>query len=341
MEKNLKDYITAPIILIIFLLALSLCIVVPVLNMVLLGAILAYCIRPINKRIQKKIKNASVSTVLSIIVVVIPLILLLIYMGAEIITFISESIVGIPSLSQNSLNETLSAVIPPEYISTITSSINQALNQIGGYVMDSLGSVISAAADFYLDVFILICSVFYFARDGDRLFSFIKDFIPESNMEFFNRTVYTIKDVLKSVFYGHFLTSFIIGVIAAIGYSILGYPYGIFLGILTGIFQLIPVFGPWPIYWALAIYQFFNGDYIGVILVLLFGFGLSLSDMYIRPALSAHYADIHPLILLIGFLVGPLIYGLAGFILCPLLLGITYAILDSYRKEIKRKKETS
>ena len=55
--------------------------------------------------------------------------------------------------------------------------------------------------------------------------------------------------------------------------------------------------------------------------------------MYIRPALSSHYADIHPLILLIGFLSGPLVYGIVGFIVGPLILGITYAILDSFRKE--------
>ena len=55
--------------------------------------------------------------------------------------------------------------------------------------------------------------------------------------------------------------------------------------------------------------------------------------MYIRPALSSHYADIHPLILLIGFLAGPLVYGIVGFIVGPLILGITYAVLDSYRNE--------
>ena len=55
--------------------------------------------------------------------------------------------------------------------------------------------------------------------------------------------------------------------------------------------------------------------------------------MYIRPALSSHYADIHHLILLVGFLAGHLVYGIVGFIVGPLILGITYAILDSYRKE--------
>lgn len=61
--------------------------------------------------------------------------------------------------------------------------------------------------------------------------------------------------------------------------------------------------------------------------------------MYIRPALSSHYADIHPfLILLIGFLAGPLVYGIVGFILGPLILGITYAVLDNFRRELNKSK---
>jgi predicted PurR-regulated permease PerM len=63
--------------------------------------------------------------------------------------------------------------------------------------------------------------------------------------------------------------------------------------------------------------------------------------MYIRPALSSHYAEIHPLILLIGFLSGPLVYGVVGFIIGPLILGITYTVLDCYRKEYLLEEEVN
>ena len=180
--------------------------------------------------------------------------------------------------------------------------------------------------------------MYYFVKDGDNCYEFIKSFVPDEHIGFFNRTVKSIEDVLKSIFYGHFLTSVIIGIFGAVGYSLLGYPYGIFLGVITGILQLIPIFGPWPIYWALAIMDAFNGNYPRVIVVLLFGFFLSLVDMYIRPAISSHHADIHPLILLVGFLAGPLVYGIVGFIIGPLILGITYVILDNFRKELKESK---
>lgn len=337
MEKDLKEYITPPIMLILFLLALSLMFVFPVLNMIILGAILAYGIRPIAKRVQSKLKFQSISILLSMIIVIIPLILLIVYIGFVISGFLSNFFVSNPNLDVNTVLAQISAYIPENpflnennFVSTIESAGKYLLN----YLVSKLGSV----ANITLDLFIFICSVYYFVKDGDDCYEFIKSFVPDEHMGFFNRSVKSIEDVLKSIFYGHFLTSVIIGIFGAIGYSVLGYPYGIFLGVITGILQLIPIFGPWPIYWALAIIDAVSGNYPRVIVVLLFGFFLSLIDMYIRPAISSHHADIHPLILLVGFLAGPLVYGIVGFIVGPLILGITYAILDSYRKELKESK---
>ena len=61
MEKNFKEYLTPPIILIFALLIISLLVMMPVLDMVILGAILAYGIRPIANKIQSKFKYSSIS----------------------------------------------------------------------------------------------------------------------------------------------------------------------------------------------------------------------------------------------------------------------------------------
>lgn len=334
MEKDLKEYITPPVMLILFLLAVSLIFVFPVLDMILLGAILAYGIRPIAKRIQSKLKFQSVSIIISMVLVLVPLILLIVYIVFVIAGFFSDFALSNPNIDLNQTLTQISSYIPQNPFwdaNNINSTIHDAIKYIGSYLVGKLSSI----ANVTLDLFILVCSVYYFVKDGDNCYNFIRSFVPEDSMEFFDKTVQSVEDVLKSIFYGHFLTSVIIGIFGAVGYSLLGYPYGIFLGVITGILQLIPIFGPWPIYWALATLDAIGGNYPRVIVVLLFGFFLSLIDMYIRPAISSHHADIHPLILLIGFLAGPLVYGIVGFILGPLILGITYAILDSFRKELK------
>lgn len=328
MGVDVKDYLNPPVLLVIFLLVISAMFIFPVLNMILLGAILSYLIRPVARKIQSKLKFSSVSIILAMIVVLVPLILLVAYITYEISSVVTWAFANNYYVDVDQL---ISQV--PIEASSLNDSVNSALTEIGKYLLQYSAKFLSKFVNVTLDLFILVCSVFYFVRDGEKCLNFVRDFVPEDSKQFFDNTVKSVKDVLRSIFYGHFLTSVIIGIFGAVGYSLLGYPFGIFLGVVTGILQLIPVFGPWPIYWALFFIDIFAENYPRAIVVLLFGFFLSTIDMYIRPALSSHYAEIHPLILLIGFLSGPLVYGVVGFIIGPLILGITYTVLDCYRKE--------
>lgn len=334
MGFDFKNQLTPPVLLIIFLLIISLMFVFPVLNMIILGGIVAFGVRPVARKIQSKLKFETLSTLIAMVVVLIPLILLIIYIGVELSAMVSGFLA---SNSYSDIHSSVNSVVsylPWKFdINSISASINSSLQEIGKYVLNYLVKFMSKLMNFTLDLFIFVCSVFYFSRDGDNFLAFIRSFVPDDSIDFFDKTVYSVNDVLRSIFYGHFLTSVLIGIFAAIGYSLLGFPFGIFLGVITGILQLIPVFGPWPIYWALFFMDIMAGNYPRAVVVLLFGFFLSTIDMYIRPALSSHYADIHPLILLVGFLSGPLVYGLVGFIVGPLILGITYVVLDNFRHE--------
>ena len=334
MAVDIKEHLSFPVLLVIFLLILSLMFVFPVLKMIILGAILAYGIRPIALKIQSKLKYSSVSILLAMVLVLIPLVMLVGYITYEMSSLITSMLASSSYMEFNASLSQFIAYLPVEGDPTSVSTyLNNSFESISGFLLNYSATALSKFANITLDLFILVCSIFYFVRDGGRCFNFIRDFVPDESKDFFDNTVESVKDVLRSIFYGHFLTSVIIGIFGCIGYSILGYPFGIFLGVITGILQLIPVFGPWPIYWALFFIDVLGGNYPRAIIVLLFGFFLSTVDMYIRPALSSHYADIHPLILLVGFLSGPLVYGIVGFIVGPLILGVTYVVLDSYRKE--------
>lgn len=334
MGIDIEKHLTPPMLLVIFLLIVSLIFIFPVLNMVILGAILAYGVRPIARKIQSKLKHQSISIFIAMIIIIIPLILLVGYIAIEMVGLVSGILA---SNTYNDVSTSLTAIttyVPLKLdVHSVSTSISSYIQEIGSYILNYLVTFLSKIMNIVLDLFILICSVFYFSRDGDRCLDFIRSFVPDDSKHFFETTIEAVKDVLRSIFYGHFLTSLIIGIFGAIGYTLLGYPYGVFLGVITGILQLIPVFGPWPIYWILFFADVLSGNYPRAVIVLIFGFFLSSVDMYIRPALSSHYADIHPLILLVGFLSGPLVYGIVGFIVGPLILGITYAVLDNYRKE--------
>ena len=78
MGIDIKEYLTPPVLLVLFLVIVSLMIIFPVLNMIILGAILAYGVKPVARKIQSKLKFNSLSILLAMVVVLIPLILLIV-----------------------------------------------------------------------------------------------------------------------------------------------------------------------------------------------------------------------------------------------------------------------
>ena len=127
MGLNIKNYLNPPVLLVIFLVIISLMFVFPVLNMVILGAILAYGIRPIANKIQSKLKYSSISILLAMVVVLIPLILLLFYIVFELSIFVSWILANNPNTDVNSVMSQISSYLP-SYVDV--NSLNSYLDSV-------------------------------------------------------------------------------------------------------------------------------------------------------------------------------------------------------------------
>jgi len=344
MIDNLKGTVTSAIFIIIILVILSALVLTPMLSMIILGAIFAYAIRPLSNRLEPYVKFRSVAIFIGMIIVIIPLIAILILFINTLIASAPAFVEFIKSLNLTSINSSSIQNFPPiqHYFPTTTSSplitsvftsINLGVEDILRSITEYLLGLLKSVPTVLLQLFIFFASTFYFARDGERVWEYLDYIVPESRKHYFQTLINEIDRVLKSIFFGHFVTATITGVVAGIGFALLGYPYAVFLGTLTGFFQLMPIVGHWPTIVGLAIYDLIIGNYLRAVEVMLLGGLLSLLDMYIRPKLAGKYADIHPLIFLLGFLCGPLVLGLVGFIIGPLVLGVTYAAVVAYKKE--------
>ena len=193
--------------LIVVLLAISLIFIFPVLNMIILGAILAYGIRPIAFRIQSKLKFSSISILLAMIIVLIPLILLVAYISFIISGFLAGFFSSNPNLDMDSVISQLSTYIPQNPFldkNSIVPAIQSAGKSVLTYLVGKLGSF----ANITLDLFILICSVYYFVKDGDNCYNFIKSFVPKdffgcNNWNFtVNTNFWAMADLLGIGYYG-------------------------------------------------------------------------------------------------------------------------------------------
>lgn len=344
LSKKLKNKPISTIFVISVLLILSFILLTPGINTILLGAVFAYLVRPISKKLEPFLKFRSFSVVIAMIVLILPLILI-IWLLLNQIFVIALATIGATDITNlnyadnlliyfNNLVDSLPPYLQPIVNPVVDDAdrlIIQALNTVASYLFE----LISYLPNLLISTFVFIASVFYLARDGDRIWKYIMDIIPEDEKEFFSDLFSEMENILKSIFFGYFLTALIIGAIAGVGYFLLGYEFAILLGTLTAIFELLPITGPWIVYWSLLIYDLLTGNYIRIIFVLFLALILSGSDVYIRPKLTGQYAEIHPLIFLFGFIFGVIVFGVVGLVIGPLILGITYAVLNAYRKKRK------
>ena len=340
MFSNLKISSISPLIILLVLFTfLSFGILFPILSLILLGAMLAYIVRPLAHKIKPLVKYETLAILLAMAILAAPIIII-IYFTVDQILLIATNVIG----SLHSTNSTATAnttVINAnvQNLGPLDNAADKVIDEIGQMITQFIswlaGQIIATIAylpTLFTDVIILLFSVFYFAKDGDKFVNFLKNILPKN--ESFNKLFKQVDDILKSIMIVNAITAVILGLLSVILYYVLGYPYVLLLGIITAISEFIPVVGPWLVYGTLGIFDILTGNYIRGIIVIIVGWLIdTLVDMYIRPRLAGKLAEVHPLAFLVGFIFGAIALGVPGIFVGPLIVGITYVLYLAYRNE--------
>ncbi len=124
------------------------------------------------------------------------------------------------------------------------------------------------------------------------------------------------------------------GVIAGVGYWILGIKDPFIWGTLTGLLGLIPVIGTAGIWLPLSINLFISNHIWQGVVLILYGITIIASvDNLIRMVFLKKYADVHPLVTIFGIILGMNLFGFWGIIFGPLLISGFVVLVKIYRNE--------
>ncbi len=133
-------------------------------------------------------------------------------------------------------------------------------------------------------------------------------------------------------------------VVAWIGFGLIFHlPHAILLSITVGFLELIPVVGP-----------FASGTIVGIIAVqqgsiwaaaLLFGFAIALRlsiDNLVGPVILGEAAKIHPVVVIISFVCGAILFGVVGLLLAvPVVVCVKITLEHYYAEPVAPETRTS
>lgn len=121
----------------------------------------------------------------------------------------------------------------------------------------------------------------------------------------------------------------LIGVVCAIGFTLLGMPGGLVMGLIAGVFEFVPLVGPLVIAIMAGLLALFHAGPFNAFLVLLFLGVLRIVHDYVTyPRLIGQGIHLHPLAVIFAILSGAELGGIAGIFLA---IPVVAILTVSYR----------
>ncbi len=174
---------------------------------------------------------------------------------------------------------------------------------------------------------VALLTLFFFYRDGDALVDQFRRVANRFMGDRLDRPLRAAGLMTRAVVYGFLITAFAQGVVAGIGYRIVGLEAPILLGALTGLLSTAPLLGTAFVWAPLAAGLLIAGHTWKAIVLLVWGALLvHPTDNILRPLLISHVTLVPFLLVMFGALGGLAAFGLIGVFVGPVLLGIATAI---------------
>lgn len=202
------------------------------------------------------------------------------------------------------------------------------------YLLDHYSAILGGLGSLIVKFFIMIFSMFFFFRDGERFVDELKKLVP-LNPRYEDMVLAKLKEVTYATFYGVFATGISQGLCAAVIFYFLGIQNPILWGTATAVFSLIPVVGTAAVWVPMAVYLMISGAVVkGVVLLVLGGTVIGLVDNIVRPLIiEGKSAGMHLLLVFFSLLGGLMLFGPAGLIIGPLIAATLVTFLEIYKIE--------
>ena len=199
--------------------------------------------------------------------------------------------------------------------------------------MDLMRSSLETVAGFAANLIIVPFISYFLIADGDNAAKRFIEHIPNKYFEMALNVIHKIKTNLVGYLKGWILECTIIGILSIIGLSLLGINYAVFIGIMAGIANLVPYFGP-IVGASLAVIVSITqtGDFsmLGPILLLTVFIRL-VDDFVVQPLCFSTSIDMHPLAVVLVLLFGHELMGIAGLVLAmPIATILRVTAVETY-----------
>jgi predicted PurR-regulated permease PerM len=338
-----RDQITTGLVLALLLAIFYLFgrIILPFAAPIIWAGVLALLFRPLYIRLLARTKGRpTLAALLITLVILVVLIGPIAFLTVALVNEAADAVARVNALYQSGeLQKYLDLKLPlvdglkeklSQYYDFSQLDLNEvvrnSIDKIGKFVIDQAGSIISNGTRAVFYFILMLVTIYYFLKDGDKLVGWLRKAVPLPR-EQVDAIFAQLGEVIISTISSGLFVAFLQGLIGGILFAAVGLPSPIFWGAVMAFLSLLPVIGAFIVYIPAGVVLIVSGSTVKGIIVFAVGLGLiSQLDNFLRPQLMAGRTALHPLLLFLSMMGGIAAFGFTGMILGPVVVAAFVAM---------------
>ena len=205
--------------------------------------------------------------------------------------------------------------------------------QASSWLTDNISGFASGTFNIFISFGILLFLLYYMLKSPKQLKESLLEYIPLSNKNLVALGK-EIDNVVRSNAIAIPLVAIAQGIIALIGFYIFGVDNPLFWFVIVTIGSMIPFIGTFIGIFPVFVLTLASGDDFQAWGILLYGIlVVGMTDNLIRLFVLKKLDSTHPLVTLIGVLIGIPLFGFVGLIFGPLIINLFLVIVKIYKQQ--------
>lgn len=213
--------------------------------------------------------------------------------------------------------------------STPSKTSSFSFNNIKG----KLTNVVRNVFGFLSNLLLILIYVFFFMYYQNKFEQALLGFVKEDKKEKTRKILHSVAVNSQQYLFGRFVLILILAAFYFIGFSIVGLQHAIFISLLAALLSLVPYVGNIVgLLLAFALSVMTGGSSTQLIgIVAVFVLSQFIESYLLEPFIVGGKVDVNPVVVIIGVVLGGMVWGLMGMLLSIPILGILQVVFNNIK----------
>ena len=317
---------------IVLLLILTLYFFYPLIDGIVMGIAFSYVAKPVKSKFRQR-TGRIVSSLIATLIIILPISFLMFYGAFQGINQLIYLLAHQEEYSRTLTEALIEAGVDEKYVSELQNLLSTGFSMIQDRLRLSAIDVTVKTVLFLTNFIISSVVCYYVLLDGENFVERLMRIFPEDRRGEFRNFIIEIDETFHGLWFGNFVVAIVIGIASIPFFMVFGIPFIPLLSGLMFLAALIPIFAEWMVLTPVAFYLALKDIWLAVWFITFgFVFLYFVPELLLRPHFVGYTSRIHPLVLMLAFIGGAMVGGVAGFFIAPMVAGLMTAVYNYYTK---------